>query len=301
MTGKSLNDVRHSFFSVQADMRLRNHFELRMMEENRPDGLLNLSVCDDDGILQLNYDVTGKEPLSEYLLTKKLSAGDIRCIILGLKHVLNGLPSYLLSGNGLVLTAETVYTDPVFLSPFFLYMPGRNEPFSESLTGFLQTLMAATNHDDYESVVLAYRLYKESQENANAIDRLEQILITPGGADLLSGTEELHRVADAAPREYISGSQGAPCIVESADTFLSSPADTGENAAGDPFSDSRKPPGLFGRLFRKNDRHDISPAQAGTPETHAHPPVTNPPPGEIPLTTEEESWAQAIRVSEKAD
>jgi hypothetical protein len=35
------------------------------------------------------------------------------------------------------------------------------------------------DHDDYNSVVLAYRLYKESLSGHGAIDRLEQILIAP--------------------------------------------------------------------------------------------------------------------------
>ena len=53
-----LNETDHSYFSVETDPALREHYSLRMLEENRIDGLLRLSVCDDDGKLRLNYDIT---------------------------------------------------------------------------------------------------------------------------------------------------------------------------------------------------------------------------------------------------
>jgi len=183
MTIQSLNDVRHSFLTVRSDIKLRENFELRMLEENRIDGILPMTVCDNDGILDLNYDITGMLPLSEVLLNRRLTGGDIRHIVLSLKHILTGLGPFLLSGTGMILSAESVYTDPVTLSPYFLYLPGRDESFSSSLTDLLEHLMAAVDHDDYDSVVLAYRLYKESQDDVNAIDHLEQLLISPDSAD----------------------------------------------------------------------------------------------------------------------
>ena len=179
MTKQSLNDIRHSFLTISSDIRIRDSFELRMLEENKINGLLDLSVCDDDGILNLNFDITGKEPLSGLVTVHKLTASDIRHIILCLKHVLSGLEPYLLSGNGIVLSAESVYMDPVTFSPSFLYLPGRNEAFSAGLTSFLQSILSAVDHEDYNSVVLAYRLFKESENDVNAIDHLEQMLITP--------------------------------------------------------------------------------------------------------------------------
>ena len=141
MTIQSLNDVRHSFLTVRSDIKLRENFELRMLEENRIDGILPMTVCDNDGILDLNYDITGMLPLSEVLLNRRLTGGDIRHIVLSLKHILTGLGPFLLSGTGMILSAESVYTDPVTLSPYFLYLPGRDESFSSSLTDLLEHLM----------------------------------------------------------------------------------------------------------------------------------------------------------------
>lgn len=173
-----LNEVEHSYLTMTADYSLRDHFELRMLEENRIDGLMRLSVCDDDKILKLHYDVTGLESLAELTAQRKLKAQDIRCIILTLKHVITGIEPYLLEASGIRLSMETIYASPVSFAPCFLYFPGQDTNFGEALTDFLQTLLTWTDHDDDASVVLAYRLYRESLDHPSALDRLEQILVS---------------------------------------------------------------------------------------------------------------------------
>ena len=114
-----LNDVEHVYLSLDAEPFLRDQFELRMLEENRIGGLLRLSVCDDDGKLKLNYDVTGMDPLSETADRRKLKSQDLRQLILTLKHVITGLEPYLLNASGIVLRMDSVYVDPQSRSPCF--------------------------------------------------------------------------------------------------------------------------------------------------------------------------------------
>lgn len=237
---QGLNDVRHSYFTVQSDIGIRDFFELRMLEENRIGGLLDLTVCDDDGILVLNYDITGKEPLSELLKTHRLRSDDIRHILLDLKHLLAGLEPYLLSGSGLVLNADSVFADPLSLTPSFLYLPGRTEAFSASLTSFLQYILSATDHDDYNSVVLAYRLCKESENNANAIELIEQILIAPEGAPAPSVPDPCVLHDEVRPGIGPDEITVKPCVIENIPEEKS---------------------GFLGRLFRKNEVR-INPPEA---------------------------------------
>ena len=173
-----LNDSDHSYFSVEADPGLREHYSLRMLEENRIDGLLRLSVCDDDGKLFLNYDITRMEPLRDWAERHRLRSEDLRLLILTLKHVSAGLAPFLLDPAGIILEAESVYTDPVSHAPCFLYCPGRNGGFGEQLSAFLHTLMELSDHDDCRSEMLAYRMYRESQAHPNALDHLERLLIS---------------------------------------------------------------------------------------------------------------------------
>ena len=171
-------DLSNSCLTVEADPKTRNCWELRMLEENRIEGLLPLSVCDDNGVLRLSYDTAGTEPLSLYTDTAQLKAADLRRLILTLKHVITGMKPFLLEPAGIVLSPESVCLDLRSHSPRFLYLPCRKTVLSEELSQFLQLLMAGTDHDDYPGMVLAYRLYRESLDHPNALDRLEQILIS---------------------------------------------------------------------------------------------------------------------------
>ena len=189
-----LNETDHSYFSVETDPALREHYSLRMLEENRIDGLLRLSVCDDEGKLFLNYDITRMETLREWTARHRLRSEDLRLLILTLKHVSSGLAPFLLDPAGIVLDADSVYTDPASHAPCFLYFPGRSGGFGDQLSGFLHSLMELSDHDDCRSEVLAYRMYRESQAHPNALDYLErypeaQLILTGGNADESGRTE----------------------------------------------------------------------------------------------------------------
>lgn len=230
-----LNDSDHSYFSVEADPGLREHYSLRMLEENRIDGLLRLSVCDDDGKLFLNYDITRMETLRDWAERHRLRSEDLRLLILTLKHVSAGLAPFLLDPAGIILEAESVYTDPVSHAPCFLYCPGRNGGFGEQLSSFLHTLMELSDHDDCRSEMLAYRMYRESQAHPNALDHLERILISGEPLDfreMPSGEILNGAAADAAgPYSGIPGEDTSYRGISGGASYRNVPAGTGANAA----------------------------------------------------------------------
>ena len=239
-----LNDVEHVYFSLDAESLLRDQFELRMLEENRIGGLLRLSVCDDDGKLKLNYDITGLDLLSDTAVRRKLKSQDLRQLILTLKHVVTGLEPYLLNASGIVLRMDSVYVAPQSRSPCFLFLPGRSSDFSAELSEFLQALLGASDHDDYPSVVLAYRLYKESLDHPSALDRLEQILISQEGPDGGPAITSPDGEQITVP-EMLADAGQEPCVLEVREVPAREyVAETSEN--------STEKPGLFRRLFRKN-------------------------------------------------
>ena len=244
-----LNETDHSYFSVETDPALREHYSLRMLEENHIDGLLRLSVCDDEGKLFLNYDITRMETLREWTARHRLRSEDLRLLILTLKHVSSGLAPFLLDPAGIVLDADSVYTDPASHAPCFLYFPGRSGGFGDQLSGFLHSLMELSDHDDCRSEVLAYRMYRESQAHPNALDYLERILISGDPLDPreIPAGEILDGAADAGPAAFPAGPDrgGAGTVVETlpAETeVISTEALSVRDAKGG---------GLFGRLRKR--------------------------------------------------
>lgn len=245
------NDPEHRYLSVELDHRMREHFELRMLEENHIPGLLPLTVSDDDGILLLHYDISGKDTLSSLAVNQKLLAADIRQLILTLKHVIHGFKPYLLTPASLSLSAETIYLSPLDRSPSFLCIPGQSAEFSKALSDFLKNLISLTNHDDYKSIVLAYRLYKESLTHPSALERLEQILISQESSPMDSGyAEECASPVTYEKNDALSAPDGDPLVEEIREVFLEDASEK-ENSSSHTF-------GIFQKLFRMNEEEKNS-------------------------------------------
>ena len=246
-----LNETDRRYLTIPADIQLREQFELRMLEENPIDGLLRLSICDNNGELELRYDISGMCSLAELSETQKLLATDIRRLILTLKHIIAGMAPYLLDPSGILLSLESVYLSPVSRSPCFLFIPARGSSFSSELSEFLKTVLACTDQDDYSSVVLAYRLYKESLDHPSALDRLEQILVSQENISdptVLTHTDEA-AVELPLPEALIPEDNEALIAEIREVTFPSESDNSGEN---------EKSGGLFHRLFHKNeDRSEL--------------------------------------------
>ena len=254
--------------TMEADPSIRNRYELRMLEENRIEGLLPLSVCDDNGILRLNYDVSALIPLSDITDRSGLLAGDLRRLILTLRHIVTGMEPYLLAESGILLKPETVYLESGSRSPHFLYLPCRKSVFAEELSEFLKDLMSGTDQNDYAGMVLAYRLYRESLEHPGGLDCLEQILISqedlhPAAAPARDAGGYEGDTADHVPeaypegieetKEYRSTPGTSPHVRSAEHTYadMAPPAvlEVGETTALSG-GESGRGAGLFRRLFR---------------------------------------------------
>ena len=147
-----------------------------MLEENALPGFLPLRPCGAGAENELCYEVSGLHSLSEVCREQALRAAELRHLLLHLLHALSRLPAYLLSSDGVLLQSDCVYLESLSRAPRFLYHPGQQRPFSETLSAFLQELLSLTDQSDEASVVLAYRLYQESLRHPHALDYLERIL-----------------------------------------------------------------------------------------------------------------------------
>lgn len=173
---KLLHSAARSFLALPCTEDAAPHFALRMLEENALPGFLPLRPCGAGAENELCYEVSGLHSLSEVCREQALRAAELRHLLLHLLHALSRLPAYLLSSDGVLLQSDCVYLESLGRAPRFLYHPGQQRPFSETLSAFLQELLSLTDQSDEASVVLAYRLYQESLRHPHALDYLERIL-----------------------------------------------------------------------------------------------------------------------------
>lgn len=97
-------------------------------------------------------------------------------MIIGIGSVLKRMEDYLLQEANILLEPEQIYIEPETFQVWLCYVPGYQGNFPKAMEKFLQYLLKKTDHKDNTSVVLAYRLYQESQKDYYGIEDLLQII-----------------------------------------------------------------------------------------------------------------------------
>lgn len=169
-------EMRHNYLILEAKEAEEESFEIRMLTENSIEGLLKFRIKQEERGRYYCYEITSKQPLSRLLEFKEIKKEELRRLIMEIGAVLKRIEDYLLSESNLLLEPEHIYIEPESYQVWLCYIPGYEKSFPEAMEKFLQYLLKKTNHKDNGAVVLAYRLYQESQKDYYGIEDLLRIV-----------------------------------------------------------------------------------------------------------------------------
>lgn len=153
-----------------------NNYEYRMLAENSVKGILHFQVSQIDEKVRFYYEITSKQPLSRLLGSKAVRADQIRLLVWGIARVLEKMEQYLLSESRVLLEPDYIYVEPESYEVWLCLVPGLEGNFPEAFGRLLEYLLGKVDHQDKESVVLAYGLYQETQKENYGIQDLLKIL-----------------------------------------------------------------------------------------------------------------------------
>ncbi|MBR4759088.1 MAG: hypothetical protein IK078_02935 [Lachnospiraceae bacterium] len=160
----------------------RETFILRMLTENRIQGLICPNVREFNGVKSLYYEVTGKQSLSSYAQNRPLEGEMVRILFETLLGLLQRLPEYCLGPEGLSLDAAQIFTDGKSVA--FCYFPYEQNDDGQT-TEFSRQLIGMIDQDSEEAVMLAYRFYKLAGEKRGDLRSwLGQLLESGQGGNL---------------------------------------------------------------------------------------------------------------------
>ncbi|SDB01745.1 DUF6382 domain-containing protein [Eubacterium oxidoreducens] len=166
-------DLNKSYMVIQRDGIDWEEFELRMMQQNRIPGLLEVFQMVQDQKLSFLYDISGMQSLDVYLNRNEVSRQLLEKLIFSLKQMCYRLEDYLLNEDDLVLSEETVFIKGEELR--FVYLPGSEQGAGLGLMHLMEFILGKIDHSDRNCVELAYRLYqKTTEENFSFVSFLEE-------------------------------------------------------------------------------------------------------------------------------
>lgn len=168
-------EMRHNYLILEA-MEKEENFEIRMLTGNSIEGLLKFRIKQEEKAKYYYYEITSKQPLSRLLELKEIEKEELRTLIVEIGAILKRIEDYLLSESSLLLNPEYIYIEPESYQVWLCYIPGYEKSFPGAMEKLLQYLLKKTNHKDNDTVVLAYRLYQESQKDYYGIEDLLRVV-----------------------------------------------------------------------------------------------------------------------------
>lgn len=169
-------EMKHNYLIIAQESEVCMNYESKMMVSNCIEGLLRFRIKYLDSRQYFYYEITSKQPLNRMLETRCITLQEIRQLIMNLSLTLNRLESYLLKEEQILLNQEYIYVEPESFQVFLCLIPGYQTDFPCDMTKLLQYILGKVNHQDKESVVLAYGLYQESLKDNYGVQDLMKLL-----------------------------------------------------------------------------------------------------------------------------
>ena len=169
-------EFKHNYLIIDPEELTWQGYESQMMSRNSIEGVLRFQLRQMDSGVRFYYEITSRQPLSRILENRNIQAEEIRRLVIGIFGVLERAERYLLMEERILLEPQYLYVDPDTFRVWLCFVPGIERNFPEDFSKLLEYLLGSVDHQDKESVVLAYGLYQETRKENYGMEDLGRLL-----------------------------------------------------------------------------------------------------------------------------
>ena len=169
-------EFRHNYLIIDPEELIWQGYESQMLRKNTIEGLLRFQIRQIDEKVRFYYEITSRQPLVRILKNRNIQADEIRRLMLGIFGALERMDTFLLREERILLDPEYLYVDSDTFRVWLCVIPGLKKNFPESFGKLLEYLLGNVDHQDKESVVLAYGLYQETRKENYGLTDLVRML-----------------------------------------------------------------------------------------------------------------------------
>lgn len=175
-------------------------YRSKMLKSNKLEHFLPYDTQNLNGSIQFTYDISSKQSIESFYENSTIDYETIRHFIMSLKAAFDTLNNFLLEPDYIILQPNLIYMNITTKTLYFCYCPGEKNNFYESLNNFLCYILSKINHDDNNSIILAYSLQQQSMTTNYTFDDLLEILNKP----VFQHTKEPEPQHEMSPNKNIS-------------------------------------------------------------------------------------------------
>lgn len=207
-------EMNRNYMVLHPEKEIGGSYALRMLSENRINGLLPLQEKQIDGEIFLYFNITSRQSLARMMEYRSFKAKEIRQITSDLIVTMTALERFLMDGDQLCLEPDMIYVDPDDLKANFCLLPGSVSQFEESFRKLARYILDHVDHTDGDAVVLAFALFRAGEKENFGIRDLEKCLRAgerDGKEDNFgenTGKEKLYETERKMARDYGKGAAG---------------------------------------------------------------------------------------------
>ncbi len=172
MQNEIIRETRKVFIRRKVDQTDRK-MTLRMITENRIEGVLRCEIRHMDGESWLYYEITGLHNLRDLYENRLMESGDVTDLILGLNDLCKRLSDFFISERQLLLSPEEIYRDVETGRFFFQIDPRERDGEAEKLLDHLITVM---DHENEAFTKCIYEAQDQAEKGFVVLDRLAERL-----------------------------------------------------------------------------------------------------------------------------
>lgn len=193
-------EMKHNYLIIVPDDLVWKNYECSMLEENAIEGVLRFQIRQMDDEMRFYYEITSRQPLSRLLENQMVRTAELRSLVLGISAVLDRMEQYLLRESSILLDPDYIYVEPETFRVWLCLVPALERDFPEDYGKLLEYLLGKVDHQDKESVVLAYGLYQETRKENYGMEDILRLLRSQEGEK--NRREQTGIWEDAAELEY---------------------------------------------------------------------------------------------------
>lgn len=169
-------EMKHNYMIIDPESLVWRNYECRMLAANTVEGVLRFQIRQIDDEIRFYYEITSRQPLTRMLEGRSIRSEELRRLVLGISAVLDKMEQYLLREGIVLLEAEHIYVEPESFRIWLCLVPGLNRDFPEDYGKLLEYLLGKVDHQDKDSVILAYGLYQETRKENYGMEDILRLL-----------------------------------------------------------------------------------------------------------------------------
>ncbi len=194
------NDAAASYLVIQmASNNIIHQYQVEMIAHNPNTRILPFVIRQNNGEINIHYNITSKLSLNQFLLRRKLTKDELLIVLRGIAETILGSKNYFLWEDSFLLAKDYIFINPVTLKVSMVYIPiASDQNICEDFRNFVIALIVNTvklednGEDNYVIKILNY-LKEQTFNIAEFRTLLSEMYIGKDKDELQTNHEELNQ------------------------------------------------------------------------------------------------------------